>query len=445
MVETPRPERTPPQNIEAEMCVLGSILLDNSALDLVLPIISTESFYKGAHRTVFDAVKALRDRNEAVDMVTLKEELQRRGKLEEVGGYDYLAALGESVPSAANAEYYARIVREKYMARRIIHAANDVLRMAYEKGEDSERLLAEAESRIFEIGQKGMAAEIQHISSFLNFELFELLQDSSKRVSGITTGFDDLDNLTSGLHPSELTIVAGRPSMGKTTFVNNILLHAGVQQKIPVAFFSLETSARQIGINLLSAHAKKDAHRLRRGLFGTEDWKHIYKVAGPLIDAPLFVDEAAGLTIQQLRAKARRICSREKVKLIAVDYLQQLEGSQRDNREQEISSISRSLKAMARELEIPVVVVSQLSRAVERREGNQPRLSDLRESGSIEQDADLVILLYRRGYYTSDSEGEDNQADVIVAKQRNGPTGALKLHFRRDILRFENYSSLEAP
>ena len=443
MVEPTRSERTPPQNLEAEMCVLGAILLDNTALDLVLPLLPDEAFYRGAHRQIFTAVRELRDQNQPVDLVTLKEELDRAGKLEQIGGHDYLLSVAESVPSSANVEHYARIVREKLLARRLIGAANDILRSAYDGVEDAEKLLADAEGRVFEIGQSGVTGETMRISSFLNFDVIESLQDSSRRITGIRTGFDDLDEKTNGLEPSELIIVAGRPSMGKTTLVNNIMLHAAVVEKRPCAFFSLETSARQIGINLLGAHAQVDAHKMRRGFLSKEEWQHLWKVASSLIEAPLFVDESANLTIRELRAKARRLKSREKIELIAVDYLQQLEGHTRENRQQEISSISRSLKAMARELDIPVIVVSQLSRAVEAREGNKPRLSDLRESGSIEQDADLVLLLYRRGYYKPEEADQENLAEILIAKQRNGPTGKVDLYFRKNVLRFENYSDIK--
>lgn len=445
MAEATGTERTPPQNLEAEMCVLGAILLDNTALDIVLPMLSVETFYKGAHQRIFEAIRDLRDRNQAVDLVTLKEHLDRNGKMEEVGGQEYLLTIAESVPSAANVEHYARIIREKLLCRRLIQAAHDILRKAHDGREGAESVLAEAEGRIFEIGQKGMAREAQRISSFLSFDLIESLQDTTKRITGVRTGFDDLENLTNGLQPSELIIVAGRPSMGKTTLVNNILLHAAVVEKRPVAFFSLETSARQIGINLLCTHSRCDAHRMRRGFLSKDEWQHLWQVAGDLIEAPFFVDDSPTLSIRELRAKARRLRSREKIELVAVDYLQQLEGYQKENRQQEISSISRSLKAMARELEVPVVVVSQLSRAVESREGNRPRLSDLRESGSIEQDADLVLLLYRKGYYHPEDEELKRRAELIVAKQRNGPTGTVNLHFRSDVLRFENYSTMEGP
>ena len=257
------------------------------------------------------------------------------------------------------------------------------------------------------------------------------------------TGFDDLDNITNGLQPSGLIIVAGRPSMGKTTLVNNLLLNTAVVDKRPAAFFSLETSGQQISVNLLCAHARVDSHRMRRGLLGKDDWKRIVQQAGSLIEAPLFIDDSTGLTIRQLRAKARRVRSLHNIELIAVDYLQMIDSTDGENRQQAVSSISRSLKAMARELEIPVVVVSQLSRASEQREGGRPRLSDLRESGSIEQDADVVILLYRKGYHQVEAEEDDRRAELIVAKQRNGPTGSLQLYFRRELLRFENYSSLQ--
>ncbi|MCZ6689236.1 MAG: replicative DNA helicase [Planctomycetota bacterium] len=445
MNEASRSERTPPQNIEAEMCVLGSILLDNAAYDMALPHLSEESFYRAPHREIFEAIRELRDRNQPVDLVTLKEELDRRGRLEEVGGGDYLLSVAESVPSAANAEYYARIVREKHLGRQLIQASNEILREAFDGGDDAEKMLADAESRIFEIGQKGMSQEAQRISTILNFDMIEELQDPSRRISGIRTGFDDLDAKTNGFEPSQLIIVAGRPSMGKTTLVNNILLHAAVEEKRPVGFFSLETSARQIGVNLLGAHARVDAHKMRQGFLSREEWQHLWKIASGLIEAPIFVDDSPNLSIRELRAKARRLRSREKVEIIAVDYLQQIEGYQKENRQQEISMISRSLKAMARELEVPVVCVSQLSRAVESREGNRPKLSDLRESGSIEQDADIVLLLYRKEYYQPENDEHKRRAELIIAKQRNGPTGTIPLHFRSEYLRFENYSSLEGP
>jgi replicative DNA helicase len=446
MAEANHPQRVPPQNIEAEMCVLGSILLDNGALDVVLPILDVDAFYRGAHQTIFEAVRDLRDRSEAIDMVTLKEELDRRGKLDQVGGAEYLLSVGESVPSSANVEYYARIVRGKWILRNLIGVSTEIQREAFDGGEDAEQVLAAAESRIFELGQRGISEEARPLSSFLTFDMIDALQDPSRRVRGVRTGFDDLDSLTNGLQPSELIIVAGRPSMGKTTLVNNIMLHAAIQEDRPVAFFSLETAASQIAINLLCAHARVDGDRMRRGFLRKEEWQHLGQVAGQLIEAPIYVDDSPNLNIRELRAKARRLKARREVQLIAVDYLQQVEGYTRENRQQEISSISRSLKGMARELKIPVVVVSQLSRAVESREGNRPRLSDLRESGSIEQDADLVLLLYRPGYYkTGEEQEEEDRANLIVAKQRNGPTGNVKLLFRKQLLRFENFSGMEGP
>lgn len=442
-------EKIPPQAPEAEVAVLGAILIEHEALLKALEILRGHYFYRGAHQKIFAACQDLFQRNEPVDLVTLGNDLSRRNELEEVGGASYLVSLVEAVPTAANVAYHARIVRDKALLRELITAGSEIVGESFADQEEVDEVLDRAERRIFEISQDRVSRAFLPIRAVLKgtFEAIERLYDRKARVTGVPTGFADFDTLTSGLQTSDLIVVAGRPSMGKTSFALNIAQHVAVEGRIPVALFSLEMSKEQVVQRLLCADARVDSHRLRTGYLRDSDWPRLTTAAGRLSEAPIFIDDSAGISVLEMRAKARRLKAEQGgLGLAIVDYLQMIRGrGQMENRVQEVSEITRSLKAMAKELEIPVVALSQLSRAVERREERKPQLSDLRESGAIEQDADLVIFIYRPGVYKRGGEGvlgggdeqDDVTAEVIIGKQRNGPTGTVKLAFLREYTRFE--------
>ncbi|MGR3179629.1 MAG: replicative DNA helicase [Candidatus Anammoxibacter sp.] len=435
-------ERKLPVNEDAEVSVLGSMLLDNEVIDLVVQIIDKNSFYKKAHKQLFQSIIDLYDQGHAVDLVILKEELERRSILEEVGGIAYVMELEESVPMAANVEYYAKIVREKGVKRHLIETAGKIQQDAYMDSIDSDTLLDKSERAIFEITQQKYLKQSNRLYDILKdtFDRIDALQDKKKgRLSGLSTGYCDLDDYTCGLQASELIVLAARPSMGKTSLALNILENVGVVQGKAAVLFSLEMSAQQIAQNMLCSHLKLDAHKLRKGMLHDDDWQKLTLAMGVLGEAPIFIDDTPGLSILELRAKARRLKAQHDIQLIVVDYLQLLESSQGESRQQEISLISRSLKSLARELEVPVIAVSQLNRSVEMREGHKPRMSDLRESGSIEQDADVIILLHRDEYYNPEKNA--GEAELNIAKQRNGPTGTVKLTFLPYCMRFETHSS----
>lgn len=429
----------PPHNLEAEQGVLGSMVLDNASIGEVLEFVDASSFYKAAHREMFQAITALFERGEAVDLVTLREELLRRSLPAELRLEETLVAVADSVPSSANAAHYARIVRDKKLLRDVLRAARETLAEVQSSGEDARRVLDDAEQRLFEIARRGEGSETSHIREILSrtFDRLDRMQEGGGKITGIPTGFYDLDDLTCGLQPSELIIVAGRPSMGKTSFALSVADHIGTVEGGAVAIFSLEMVKDQVANNLLCSRAGVDSRKLRLGRVEDEDWKRMLQAASELHGAPLFIDDTPGLSLMMLRAKARRLVAQHQLKLIIVDYLQLMEAPRAENRQQEISRLSRGLKMVARELELPVLVLSQLNRAVDHREDHRPRMSDLRESGSIEQDADLVCFLYRAEYY---EETEDNKgvAEVIVAKQRNGPVGTLRLQFQAECMRFHN-------
>ena len=440
-------ERKLPVSDDAEVSVLGSMLLDNDVIDLVVQIIDKDSFYKKAHKQLFQSIVDLYDQGHAVDLVILKEDLDRKSILEEVGGVAYVMELEESVPMAANVEYYAKIVREKGVKRHLIATAGKIQQDAYMDSIDSDSLLDKSERAIFEITQKKYLKQSNRLYDILKgtFDRIDALQDKKEgRLTGLSTGFFDLDDYTCGLQASELIIVAARPSMGKTSLALNIMENVGVVQGKAAVLFSLEMSAQQIAQNMLCSHLKLDAHKLRKGTLQDDDWQKLTLAMGVLGEAPIFIDDTPGLSILELRAKARRLKAQSDIQLIVVDYLQLLESSQGESRQQEISLISRSLKSLARELEVPVIAVSQLNRSVEAREGHKPRMSDLRESGSIEQDADVIILLHRDDYYNTEKDaGNAGVAEINIAKQRNGPTGTVKLTFLAHCMRFETHSSKE--
>ena len=432
-------QKAQPFNIEAEISVLGSMLLDNEAINLVTEILRTDNFYKTSHQHIFDTIVNIYNKNNAVDLVILKDELKKQSLLEKVGGAEYLMELEESVPLASNVEYYAKIVREKTIKRDLITATAKIQQEAYNDSLESEELLDVAEKEIFDITQRKFSSPTIKLFNILHdtFDHISNLHDREGRLTGISTGYNDLDNLTSGLQNSELIVIAARPSMGKSSLVLNIAEHAGTKEKKPTLIFSMEMSAQQVAQNMLCSTAKIDAHLLRTGKLDDNQFSNLSLAMGDLSESEIFIDDTPGLGLLELRAKARRLKLQHNIQMIIVDYLQLMEARKAENRQQEISSISRGLKALARELEVPVIAVSQLNRSVETREGHTPRMSDLRESGSIEQDADVIILLHREDYY--DPTKRPGEVDLNIAKQRNGPTGKVKLTFRREILRFENY------
>ena len=434
-------ERTMPQSIEAEMSVLGAMILDNEVINLVIPILNKLSFYKTAHRELYQAIVDIYDKGQPVDLVVLREELKKRSLLEKVGGVEYLMELEEAVPTIGNVEYYANIVREKAIKRNLIEVAATIQKQSFEESTDTEHLLDASERAIFDITQRKFNTASTKLNEILKetFSRIENLHDRQSRLTGLSAGFYDLDDITCGLQPSELIIVAARPSMGKTSLVLNVVEHVGVVEKKPVVIFSLEMSAQQVAQNMLCSHARIDAHKLRMGFLDDKQWSDLSYGLGSLSEAPIFIDDTPGLTVLEMRAKARRLKAQYDIQLVAVDYLQLMESSREENRQQEISVISRRLKSLARELKIPVIAVSQLNRSVESREGHRPRMSDLRESGSIEQDADVIVLLHRDNYYNPD---KDNTAELIIAKQRNGPTGVVKLTFLSHFMRFESLASM---
>lgn len=432
--------RTAPQNIAAEQATLGSIILEKESILNCIEILQPEDFYKNAHQIIYQCALDLFEKNQAVDLVTLTEELKKRKQLDEVGGASYLATLMGSVPTAANVIYYAKIVEEKAILRKLINHATQIVAMGYEEQEEARVILDKAENLIFEVSQQKIRDFFSPLKDLLteSFEKIEDLYHSGNFITGVPSGFLKFDELTTGFQPSELVIVAGRPSMGKTAFCMNIAQYAAMQHKIPVAIFSLEMSKSQIVQRMLCSEARIDTHALRRGAMPEGDWPKLSMAAGRLSSAPIFIDDSAGISPLEIKAKARRLKAKHDLGLIVIDYLQLIQtGLKVENRQQEISQISRSLKGLARELNIPVIAVSQLSRAVEQRSIQRPRLSDLRESGALEQDADLVVFIYREEYYKPKSS-KKGIAEVIISKQRNGPTGTVELAFLKEYTRFEN-------
>lgn len=444
-------ERIPPQNVEAETAVLGAILLERDAMLKAFEILRADHFYKEVHQRVFTACHELFARNEAVDLITVANELTRRDQLEDMGGSQYLVSLAEAVPTAANVMYHASIVRGKAILRELIGAGTSIVSSCYEETDPTEALLDLAEKKIFEVSKDRIRPSFRPIKSILKstFEDIERLYSRKGHVTGVPTGFTDLDDLTGGLQHSDLIVVAGRPSMGKTSLALSMAMHAAMEERIPTAFFSLEMSMSHVVQRMLCAEARVEAYRLRTGRLGDKDWPKLTTAAGRLSEAPIYIDDTPSMNVLEMRAKARRVKAEHGVGLVAVDYLQLLKGGGRfESRQQEMTEICRSLKALAKELEIPIVALSQLSRAVEARETKRPQLADLRESGAIEQDADLVAFIYRPGYYKalqSPDESENYEAEIIVAKQRNGPTGMVPLIFRREYMRFEDAEQARMP
>ena len=433
-------ERLPPQNLDAEMAVLGSMLLDEDALVAAAEFVEESAFYKEAHRKIFSAILSLYKNHVAVDLVTLTDELKRRTWLDEVGGPSYLATLTSVVPTAANVEHYCRIVKEKAILRALIKAATHITTECYEEPASPDLLLDRAEARIFEIASKKIKHDAVSVKELIksSIETIDTLYQRKGFITGLPTGFEELDHMLAGLQPAEFIVVAGRPAMGKSSLALSVAEYAALIQHVPVAIFSLEMSKEHLVQRMLCSHARINAHNVRSGMLSTSDWPKLTQAAGKLSEAPIFIDDTPGISVLELRAKARRLKARQGIGLAILDYLQLMEEPSRsENRQQEIALISRSLKALARELTIPVLAVSQLSRAPERRETFRPRLSDLRESGSIEQDADVVLLLFREDYYNPTEENR-GVAEVLIGKQRNGPTGTVKLAFIKEYTRFES-------
>jgi len=442
-------QRVPPHSITAESCLLGSMILDANCTDVIVQIVAGEHFYRPAHQLIFGILIEMKDHGLPIDLVTLKEELIRRKQLEQVGGVQYLADLVSGVPNAASAEYYAKIIRDKAMLRQLIAGSTDIIAEAYDSQDLPEDIIDRAEQRIFDIAADRVGEQV-HVLGGLLQKTFELLQEQDGQlISGLTTGYIQLDELTSGLQPSEMIVVAARPSMGKTSLLLNMVEHMGVVENIPVAMFSLEMSKEQLTYRCLASHARFGLSDMRRGKISAEDWPRLTAAADELQRAPIYIDDSPELTVLQLRAKARRLKASYDIKCVFVDYLQLLNYHGRaDNRQVIVADMSRGLKALARDLNIPVVVAAQLNRGPADRTTHTPRMSDLRESGAIEQDADVVALLHNEDYFhrgdALDSYTPTNITQLIIAKQRNGPTGIVNLHFQAYCTRFEPAAPTDA-
>jgi replicative DNA helicase len=439
------PSRIPPQNLDAERAVLASMLLEQAAIDKVEEILTDELFYRDAHRRIFRAIASLSERSEAVDLITVTEELKRHGDLEAVGGVTFLQSLLDSVPTAANVEYHGRLVLEKAVLRKLIQVSTEIIDQSYESAEPWTDILDKAEQKLFGIGEARLRREFAPMKEILKstFLLLEELYENKRAVTGVPTGYTDLDRMTSGWQSSDLIVIAGRPSMGKTSLMLNMAENAAIDYKIPVGIFSLEMSKEQIVQRFLCSRARVPAHRLRTGFLKESEWPLLTQAAAHLSEAPIFIDDTPAIGLMEMRAKARRLKARHGLGLVVVDYLQLARGMPGvESRQQEISQISQGLKALAKELSVPVIAGSQLSRAVESREIKRPILSDLRESGAIEQDADLVIFIYREEMYKPDKEEVKGQAEVIIGKHRNGPVGTVRMAFLNEFTRFENLAPM---
>ena len=439
-------ERVPPQNIEAEQAVLGAMLIKKEAIAEVSQILRPADFYREAHRIVYETMLELFNKNEAVDLITVTEQLRKSDQLEKAGGIAFVTSLANAVPTAANVEYHARIVEEKAQLRNLINSATEIAGMAYEANDDIADVMDKSEKMILEVAARQNGGAFVPIKEILmdTFSKIEKLYETKGGITGLPSGFKDLDKLTSGLQPSDLILVAARPSMGKTAFTLNIAQYVAVHENKSVAFFSLEMSKEQLVQRMLCSEGGIDSQRLRVGELEENDWEKLINAADRLSRAPIYIDDTAGITVMELRSKARRLKAEHDLQLIVIDYLQLMQGrssKNSDNRQQEISEISRSLKALARELNVPVIALSQLSRSVESRQVKKPMLSDLRESGSLEQDADIVMFLYREDYYDPETEHK-NITDVIIAKHRNGPVDTVQLFFHKQFTKFADLSRM---
>jgi replicative DNA helicase len=455
---TPDLRKLPPQSLEAEMSVLGGILIDNDAINRVLEILAVEDFYRESHRKIFQAMMRLSDQREPCDLITMSDMLKKQGELEEVGGASYLLTLVDYVPTAANITYYCKIVKEKSINRRLISVATEIVTLGYDEQTDINELLDVAQKNIYEISENKLRPQYVPVQAVLKeaFTILKELHDRKEHVTGVPTGYVDLDHMTAGFQPGDLVIVAARPSMGKTTLALNIAEYASAdphnKKKVPSVIFSLEMGKEQLVMRFLASIAKVDFGRMRTGHFLDSDWPRLTRAAGILHDAKIFLDDTPAISVLELRSKARRLKSEHDIGLIIIDYLQLMRGGANpESRQQEISEISRSLKALAKELNVPVIALSQLNRELEKRGDKRPMMSDLRESGAIEQDADVIMFVYREAVYCeqcrkrdgSCTQNHDRNAEIIIGKQRNGAIGTVNLAFFGEHTRFENLSNRE--
>ena len=442
-------EKLPPQNIEAEKSVIGSMLIEPEALQKVVELLKEESFYRDSHRKIFSAVMRLFDNNQPVDLITVAEELKKNNELDKVGGAEYIAELINTVPTAANVEYYAGIVKEKSALRDLINISTSIITDAYNENSVADTLLDKAENQIFSISEKRIRPGFMKMKDLVHTSIQKIEELSYKQllVTGVPTGFEKLDEMTTGLHGGELIVIAARPGMGKTSLCLSIALNAAIRYKIPVAIFSLEMAADQIVLRMISAEARVSMHRLRSGKTYDNEWPNITMAASHLSEAPIYIDDSSSISALEIKAKCRRLKADKDIGLIVVDYLQLMESARgTENRVQEVSQVTRSLKGLAKEMGVPVIVASQLSRATEKQEKmeRRPLLSHLRESGSIEQDADAVLMLYRESYYNREIENKA-ETELIIAKQRNGPVGTIKIAFLDEYAKFDNLTIAPQP
>ena len=433
--------KVPPHDEDAEQAVLGSMLTDNDAVMAAVEVLKEDAFYREDNKIIYQAILNLYSKSEPIDIITLKDELESMGKFEQVGGFEYLASLPDKVPTTANVQKYIKIVEEKSVLRNLIKTANEIIELGYNPTEDVEDIMDGAEKKIFDIMQSKNTKSYTPIKDVLveSFTNLEKLYNQKQHVTGVPTQFYDLDDKTAGLHGSELILVAARPAMGKTAFALNIATNAALRANVPVAIFSLEMSKDQLVNRMLCSEAMVDSNKVRTGKLDEEDWTKLAEAIGPLSEAGVYIDDTPAISVMEIRTKCRKLKMEKNIGLVVIDYLQLISGSNKRNgsREQEISEISRSLKVLAKELNVPVIALSQLSRAVEQRDDHRPMLSDLRESGAIEQDADIVMFLYRDDYYNKES-AEKDIAEVIIAKQRGGSTGTVKLYWMGNYTKFVN-------
>jgi len=435
-------DRRPPYSEEAETAVIAAMLMDQDAILRAIEVVDDTMFYREANRRLFRAMASIAERGDVVDPLTLTEELSRRGELQGAGGKEYIGFLLDAVPTAANIEYHARIVKEKALQRRLIETCTSLISEAYAGTSTAAELLDEAEHQVFQVSQQRGTAGFMRVKELMwpTMERIEALQRGGKTITGVPTGFNDLDEITSGFQNSDLVIVAARPSMGKTAFVLNVAQYAAIEKNIPVAIFSLEMSKEALVQRMLTSEARVDAQKLRKGMLRDDDFPRMARAAGVLSSAPIWIDDSAGITLLEIRSKARRLKVDANVGMVIVDYLQLISGPlDAESRQQEISFISRSLKALAKELDVPVVALSQLNRSLEQRPNKRPVMSDLRESGAIEQDADVILFIYRDEVYNPESP-DKGTAEIIIAKQRNGPIGMVRLTFLGEFTRFESFA-----
>ena len=433
--------KIPPNDIEAEQAVLGSMLVDKDAVFEAMEVLKEDDFYREDHKSIYSAISTLCSRGEPIDIITVKSELELQGKLEKIGGVEYLVDLPEKVPTIANIQKYVKIVEEKSILRNLIKASNEITTMGYEQTEEVETIMEQAEKKIFDLMQKKKKKGYTLLKDVLigTFSELEQLYNQKESITGVPTGFIDLDRITAGLHKSDLVLVAARPAMGKSAFANSIAVNAALKHNVPVVIFNLEMSKEQVGSRILCSEAMVESNKVRTGSLSEEEWVKLATAVAPLSEAPIYIDDTAGISVAEIRAKCRKLKLEKNIGLVVIDYLQliQASGKKNLNREQEISEISRALKILAKELEVPVIALSQLSRAPEQRTDHRPMLSDLRESGAIEQDADIVMFLYRDDYYNPETENK-NVAEVIIAKHRAGATGTVELLFLGEYTKFVN-------